>query len=178
MKSSYKVALGGMIMALCVLCMTATNLFPFASFALPALAGVLIIPLNLELGKKWALSVYAGTSLLCIFLSSDHTAIVSFIVLFGYYPILKEVIEKLRHPVLEWVLKMLTFNIAVGIGVLITLIFLGTQTLISEYGEFGKIGVLAFILACNVVFVLFDIALTRLITLIIYRFLPLLKKFK
>lgn len=178
MKTSYKVALGGMIMALCVLCMTATNLFPFASFALPAIAGVLIIPVNLELGKKWALSVYLGTALLCIFISSDHTAIVSFIVLFGYYPIIKEVIEKLRKPVLEWTLKMLLFNVAVGLGVLITLLFFGLDVLMAEYGEFGKIGILAFIAACNVVFVVFDIALTRLITLMIYRFLPLLKKVK
>ena len=178
MKSSYKVALGGMIMALSTLCMTATNLFPFASFALPAVAGALIIPLNLELGKKWAFAVYAGVSLLCIFISSDHTAIISFIALFGYYPIVKGVIEKMRKPVLEWVLKMLLFNAAVGIGILLTLLFFGIETLLSEYGEFGKIGISVFIAACNVVFVIFDIALTRMITLIIIRFLPLLKRFK
>ena len=178
MKTSYKVALGGMIMALCVLCMTATNLFPIASFALPAIAGCLIIPINLELGKKWALCVYLGTALLSIFISSDHTAIISFIVLFGHYPILKGIIERIRKPIIEWVLKMLLFNIAVGIGVLLTLLFFGMDILIAEYGEFGKIGIIAFWAVCNVVFAVFDIALTRMITLIIYRFLPLLKRFK
>lgn len=178
MKTSYKVALGGMIMALCVLCMTATNLFPIASFALPAIAGVLIIPVNLELGKKWALCVYLGTALLSIFISSDHTAIISFIVLFGYYPILKGVIERIRKPLIEWVLKMLLFNASVGVGVLLTLLFFGLDTLIAEYGELGKLGIVVFWAVCNVVFVVFDIALTRIITLIIYRFLPLFKRFK
>lgn len=178
MKTSYKVALGGMIMALCVLCMTATNLFPIASFALPAIAGTLIIPVNLELGKKWALCVYLGTALLSIFISSDHTAIVSFVVLFGYYPILKGVIEQIRKPLIEWVLKVLLFNVAVAVGILLTLLFFGLDVLIAEYGEFGKIGVALFWAACNVVFVVFDVALTRLITLIIYRFLPLFKRFK
>ena len=123
MKTSYKVALGGMIMALCTLCMTATNLIPIASFALPGVAGVLIIPVNLELGKKWALSVYLGTSLLSIFISSDHTAIVSFIALLGYYPILKGVIERIRNRALEWAIKMLTFNLAIALGAFITIIF-------------------------------------------------------
>ena len=178
MKTSYKVALGGMIMALSVLCMTATNLFPIASFALPAIAGCLIIPVNLELGKKWALCVYIGVALLSIFISSDHTAIISFIVLFGYYPILKGVIERIRKPIIEWFLKMLVFNVAVGVGVLLTLVFFGLDVLIAEYSGFGKLGIIAFWAVCNVVFVVFDIALTRMITLIIYRFLPLFKRFK
>lgn len=178
MRVSYKVALSGMVMALSVLCMTATTLFPFASFALPALAGVLLIPLNLELGKKWAFLVYIGVSILSFFISSDHTAVISFLALFGYYPIIKGVIEKIRHPFIEWVLKMLLFNAAIAVGVLLTIAFFGMDILLSEYSEFGKIGLGIFILACNVAFIIFDFALTRLITLIILRLLPLLKKLK
>ena len=178
MKTSYKVALGGMIMALCTLCMTATNLIPIASFALPGVAGVLIIPVNLELGKKWALSVYLGTALLSIFISSDHTAVISFIALLGYYPILKEVIDRLKSRVLKWALKMLIFNLSIALGALITIIFLGLDILIAEYGEFGAIGLPIYIAVCNIVFVVYDVALTRITALIIYRFIPLLKKFR
>lgn len=178
MRTSYKVSLGGMIMALSTLCMTATNLFPAASFALPAIAGFLIIPVNLELGKKWAFSVYVGVSLLSIFISSDHTAIISFVAFFGYYPIVKGIIEKLRRSVLEWIIKILLLNCAILVGILITLAFFGFEMLLLEYGEFGKIGILVYILCLNGAFVLFDIALTRMITLIILKFIPLLKKIK
>ena len=84
MRPSYRVALGAMVMALATLFMMATTIFPFASFAFPAIAGVLLIVLNLEFGKKWALLVYLGVALLSFFVSSDHTAVISFVVFFGY----------------------------------------------------------------------------------------------
>lgn len=178
MRTSYKVALGGMIMALSTICMAATTLFPAASFALPALAGILLIVINLELSGKWAISVYIGVSLLSIFLCSDYLAVISFIALLGYYPIAKGAIERLRRPVLEWILKILLLNIAILIGVLITLLFLGSGALLAEYGEFGLVGIIIYILALNGAFILYDILLTRMVTLIIKKFLPLLKKIK
>ncbi len=178
MRKSYKVALGGIIMALSTLCMAATSLFPAASFALPAAAGVLLIVLNIELGSKWAVSVYVGVSLLSLFLSSDYLAVVSFIALLGYYPIVKESIERLRRPVLEWILKIILLNVTILIGSLITLLFLGSGALMAEYGEFGLVGIIIYILGLNGAFVIYDIALTRIVTLIILKFIPLLKKIK
>lgn len=177
MKKSYKVALGGLIMALCLVIMAFTTIVPIASFALPAVAGVALIILNLEFGKGWAFLVYIGVAFLNFFISSDHTAIISFAVLLGYYPILKGVIEGLRKTVLEWVIKMSTFNFAILIGVLLTVLIFGKEILIAEYSEFGKLGIGLFILVCNTVFVIYDLALTKVITFIIIRFLPLLKRF-
>ena len=178
MKASYKIALGAVFMALSAIFMMATSVIPIASFAFPAIAGALLIVINVELGRKWALLVYAGVSLLSLFLSSDHTAVVSFIVFFGYYPIVKGIIEKCRKPVLEWVLKMLLFNAAIAVGVLLTILLFGMDILLMEYSEFGKAGLGIFILACEVIFVVFDIALTRLITLLIYRILPKMRRLR
>ena len=178
MKPSYKIALGAVFMALSAIFMMATSVIPIASFAFPAIAGALLIVINVELGRKWALLVYVGVSLLSLFLSSDHTAVVSFIVFFGYYPILKGLIERCRKPVLEWVLKMLLFNAAIAVGVLLTILLFGMDILLMEYSEFGKAGLGIFILACEVIFVVFDIALTRLITLLIYRILPKMRRLR
>ena len=178
MKTTYKIALGALIMALCCLFMMATTIFPFASFAFPAIAGVLLIYLNLEFGKGWALLVYFGVSLLSFILSSNHTAVISFLVFFGYYPILKGVIENIRKPVLEWVLKMLIFNLAIVVGVFLTILIFGKELLLMEYSEFGKTGLIAFIGACEVVFVIFDLALTRLIGFAVKYILPRLKKLR
>jgi len=179
MKSkAYKIALGAIIMALCCIFMLATTVFPFASFAFPAIAGVLLIFLNIEFGKGWALLVYAGVALLSFILSSDHTAVISFAVFFGYYPILKGVIENLRKPVLEWLIKILTFNLAILVGVFLTILLFGKEILLMEYSQFGKAGLIAFIGACEVVFVVFDIALTRLISFAVNYILPRFKKLK
>lgn len=178
MKSSYKVALGAVFMALSTIFMMATSVIPIASFAFPAIAGALLIVINLEVGRKWALLVYAGVSLLSLFLSSDHTAVISFIVFFGYYPIIKGVIENCRKRWLEWTLKMLIFNVAILVGVLLTILLFGLDILLAEYSEFGKIGLGVFILACEVVFVVFDIALTRLISLLIYKVMPKLRRMR
>ncbi len=178
MKKSYKIALGGLIMALSVIIMSLTTLIPIGSFAFPAIAGVLLVILSLELNKKWAFLVYIGVSLLSIFVSSDHTAIISYIVLFGYYPILKEVIEKIRKPLLEWIIKYAVFNAAILLGIGLTVFFFGFELLAAEYAGFGTIGIIAFYLGCNAVFAIFDIALTRVITFFIIKLLPLFRKLK
>ncbi|MBQ8869260.1 MAG: hypothetical protein IJ027_06065 [Oscillospiraceae bacterium] len=178
MKASYKIALGAVFMALSTIFMLATSVFPFASFAFPAIAGALLIVINLEIGRKWALLVYAGVSLLSLFVSSDHTAVISFIVFFGYYPVIKGVIEKCRKRWLEWILKLLLFNAAILVGVLLTILLFGLDILLAEYSEFGKIGLGLFVLACEVVFVVFDVALTRLITLLIYKVMPKLRRLR
>lgn len=176
MKVSYKVALGAIFMALCTIIMASTSIFPFGSFAFPGVAGVLLVIISLELNKKWALTVYLGVLLLSIFLTGDHTAIISFAVLFGYYPILKEIIEKIRKPLIEWIIKIVVFNVAVIVGVGLTILFFGLETLLSEYSGFGTIGIIIFYFICNIVFVVYDLALSRLITFFIIKVLPMLKK--
>lgn len=54
MKNTYKIALGGMITALSVLLMFLTGLFPMATYALPAIAGVLLISAVIEIGSGYA----------------------------------------------------------------------------------------------------------------------------
>ena len=178
MRASYKVALGGICMALSLLVMSATAIIPVASFAFPALAGALLIPINLRLGKKWGLLVYLGVSLLSFFISPDHTATISFLVLFGYYPSLKSVIERLKSRVLEWILKMLLFNASIAVGAGLSVLLFGIEYLMGEYAEFTTPFLIGFIAACNVVFVIFDVALTRVITAMIYKLMPLFDKIK
>lgn len=168
-------------MALAIVLMTGTAIIPILSFALPAFAGMMMIPLNLEFGRKWAALVYIGISFLSFFVTPDHTATISFAVLFGYYPILKGTIESLRKRVLEWILKMLVFNIAIAVGAAVTIVFFGLDYLVAEYSEFSSWGIwaiFAFTLFCEAAFVLYDFALSRIVTLIILKFMPLFSKIK
>ncbi len=181
MKVSFKVALGGICMALAIVLMTGTAIIPILSFALPAFAGMMMIPINLQFGRKWAILVYIGVSFLSFFVTPDHTATISFAVLFGYYPILKGAIESMRKKALEWVLKMLVFNLAVALGAAATIALFGLDYLIAEYSEFSAWGMWAiciFALFCEGAFVLYDFALSKIVTLVILKFMPLFNKIK
>ena len=84
--------MGGLLAALSLVCMLLT-IFPFADYALPALAGVLLIPIVLESGVKWGFMVYAVVGILNAILTPSLEAKVLFIAFFGYYPVLKALIE-------------------------------------------------------------------------------------
>ena len=158
MRNTGKVALGGLISALSVTCMFLTTLFPFATYSLPAIAGVLLIVIVIELGKRWALLVYMVVGLLSLFIVPDMEAKLLFLLFFGYYPILKAVLEKgLSNRLYQWFLKILIFNAAaIGAYLLATFVFL----LPVDLSLFGISLPIIFLLAGNVVFIIYDFAVT------------------
>ena len=92
-KNSYRVALGGLITALSILFLLMTGFIPFGTYALPTLAGAVLVAIVIEFGSKTALLTYMAVSLLAIFITPDREAALLFIMFFGYYPILKEKLE-------------------------------------------------------------------------------------
>jgi hypothetical protein len=96
-KSSTRIALGGISAALCLVVMMTTALMPFATYALPALAGILLIPIAFELGCNTAWITYIAVAILSILIVPDKEAALMFISFFGYYPILKIYIDKLKN---------------------------------------------------------------------------------
>ena len=52
MKKSEQVALCGVVAALCTLLMFMTGMFPFSTYALPALAGLLMVTVAVEIMKE------------------------------------------------------------------------------------------------------------------------------
>ena len=89
MKQSSKTALGGVVSALSVTLMLMTAVIPFMTYALPLLAGALLILMVIEINKRWAFIVYVAVSLLAVLVVPDKEAAVFYIAFFGYYPIIK-----------------------------------------------------------------------------------------
>ncbi len=178
-KKTYSTALGGMVAALAVVLMFFTGVFPFATYALPALAGLLMVVIVIDFDIKWALSVYAAVSILSLLITPDREAAIMFIAFFGYYPILKSVYEKIKSRIIEWVLKILTFNVAV-VGAYYAIVnFFGMPDIMSEIEEMGKYGLWIFLGLANITFLIYDIAITKIITLYLNWFKPkILRKFK
>ncbi len=172
MTKSKQVAAGGIAASLCLLLMFLTGLFPFATYALPAAAGTLLIVVVLECGRATAVMAYVSVSLLSLFITPDKEAAMVFLVFFGYYPILKGMIEKLRNRPLELVIKFLLFNGSVVSSYLIAANLLGMGYLLEGVYDYGRYGIYALLLAANLMFSCFDRALTGLISAYIYHFRP------
>lgn len=162
-KTSFKVSLGGIITALSLILLVGTGIIPIATYALPGLAGALIICIVIELGYKWAFSVFAATALLSLLLTPDREAALLYLFFFGHYPIIKSLIEHIKNRVVEWVLKLSVFNLCVfGCYAIIFYVF-QMQYVIDSFKEFGQYALPIFLVAGNLTFVLYDFALSSII---------------
>ncbi|MBR3920974.1 MAG: hypothetical protein IKJ47_03460, partial [Oscillospiraceae bacterium] len=111
-KISYKVALGGVLAAVALLVMFTTGLAPFLTYVAPMFAGMLAIMMMVEVSYGWATLTYAAVAILCVLITPDREAAFLYIFFFGYYPIVKGLIEKVKTGVLRWLLKFAVFNVS------------------------------------------------------------------
>lgn len=162
MSKTFRIAFGGIISALCIVLLLCTGLFPFATVALPAVAGVMMIPVVVELGAKWAYLVYAVVAAVSFFVTPEPAAMLMFVFFFGYYPIVKSSIERIHKNMLEWAMKFLIVNAALIVLFLLARWIFGLAAVLPDIRVFGKFTFLVFWLAANAVFLVYDLALTRL----------------
>ena len=158
MKQNVKITLCGIVTALSVVFMM-LSYFPYFTYAVPAITGLLTMMLVVEINVKWAFGAYLAASVL-IFLFAEPESKLMYICLFGYYPILKALIEKIGRAALEWPLKLAVFNAAV-ILIYCTLAKLFGISL-EDFSALGKYGAFIFLAFGNLVFVFYDIAVSRL----------------
>ena len=172
MGKTFRIAFGGMVAALCIVLLLCTGLFPFATVALPAVAGVLMVPVVVELGVKWGYLVYIVVAAVSFFVTPEPSAMLMFVFFFGYYPVVKASIERIRKNMLEWALKFLIVNAALIVLFLLARSIFGLEQILPDIKIFGKFTFLVFWLAVNAVFLIYDLALTRLIGGYIHWFKP------
>lgn len=160
MKQSSKTAVCAMVAALSVVVMMLT-VIPIMTYTAPAFAGLLLIIVVIEIDKRWAVGVYVAVSVLGLLIAADKEAAVMYLAFFGYYPILKAVLESHLPRWAETVLKFLIFNVAM-IGCYFVLIKVFGMPM-DDMNELGKYGPLILLGMGNVVFLLYDYALTKLV---------------
>ena len=173
MKKTKLIALSGIIAAASVVVMLVAY-FPSLTYAMPAISGCLLVFLVFEAGKKHAFLVYLVVAALSFFICEKEAAL-SYILFFGYYPILKAILEGIPSRVLEWIAKFSIFNIAfAGVFWLGTTVF-GLDT--SEMGAFGKYTIAVFFVSANIMFLAYDICLSKLIVLYLRRYREKIRKY-
>ena len=161
LKRSMKVALSGVFTALSLVILFLTGVAPMATIALPATAGCLLIPVVVEAGLPWAFGVYGSTGLLSLFLAPDREAMLIYLLFFGYYPALFALLGRIGNKALRWVAKLLVFNAAIALDVVLSVYVLGVPW--ESFFTFGPITPVILLLLANAVFVVYDLALDGLI---------------
>ena len=170
-KTSY-ITFCAVISALSVALMM-TSYFPYLTYAIPALSGALIIMPLVEIGKKYSLFTYLVSAVL-VFIFAEAEAKLMYITFFGYYPLLKSVLERIKSRFIEYALKFICFNGA------ITVVYLGLASLFGiekdSFGQFGEWGVAVLYIMGNIAFILYDMCLTKLCGYYMYRLHTKIKK--
>ncbi len=169
--SAKKIAMCAMLSALGVIFLSLGSLVEVLYISMAVLASLLCIFAVIEYGKGAPWMIYAVTSTLALILPlPSKTPVLFYAAFFGFYPILKEKFEK-RKKLLSWILKEITFNVCFAIiGAAIVFLF-GLE----DTTFFNPFMIAVTVALAEVAFVLYDIVLTRLITIYLVK---LRKRFK
>ena len=165
-----KIAFCGIATALSLVILVLT-VIPVTEISLAALAGIIGIPVVIEVGRKYGLLVYACVSVLSLILIPTLEGKALYVAFFGYYPVLKAALENRRlHRTLEWVVKFAVFNVAV---VLAYLVMLTAFHLDSDAFSIGGVSLpWVFLLLGNAVFFVYDRCLSGLISRYVIHWQP------
>lgn len=171
-KVSYRVALGGIVSALCLLCMFLAGIMPLFYLILPMAAGMLLMIIAEEVSVDWAWLTYLAVDILSLLITADKESALVFIMLFGHYPMVRLMIEKLKFKPLKYILKGLIFNVCAVSFFLVTVFIFGIDQMMTDMEELGQFGGAVFLILGNIVFWLYDFNLGAIYVLYLKQLLP------
>ena len=121
-------------------------------------AGLLMIILVEEVSVGWAWLTYLAVSLLSLMVTFDKEAALMFILFFGYYPMLRLNLEKIKAKPLKTVCKFAVFNLFLAADYLMTVYVLGLPT----FDDTGPVMFVILFVSFNLVFFFYDRVLARM----------------
>lgn len=173
---SYRVALGGIVSALCLVTMFLAGVLPALYLLLPGIAGILLMIIAAEVNTGWAFLTYLAVGLLSMFITFDKEAALIFIMFFGHYPILRFYIQKINIKPIRLAVKLLLFNICIIAFFYVTVYIFGLKEMLEEFDDLGKYGAYIMLGISNLVFLFYDFDLNYMYRLYRSRLMPKFRK--
>ncbi len=171
---SSKIALCGILTALSVAAMIVAGFMGILTYAAPMIAGgVLIVPVR-QYGTGTALTMFAAVSLLGLMLIPDKEMALFYLLLFGHYPVIQPLLNRINKKPPRVLVKALVFNCGAVLSVLLAKLIFAVPVFDSDKPVW--ILAAAYLIAANVCFALYDRALLGFYTLYDVRIGPLLNK--
>lgn len=132
----------------------------------PTCAGLVLVWAVEELGELTSLGIYLASSVLAFFLSGNKEPALLYILFFGYYPILRDLlIKKVKIKALAWVIKFIVFNGTMVLAYFILIYVFGMP--LEDLQGLGKYGIYILLASGNILLVILDFCIGRL--LLLYR---------
>ena len=174
-KQTRRIAVSGMMVALATAILLLGGVIPAATFTGPALAGIVLIPVLAEGGRRMALGAWIAVSALSLMLCADKEAALLFAFL-GWYPAVKWSLEAKLPGWRGLVVKLLLWNACAGAMAALIFFVLRMDQVIAEYREMSQVMLIAFILLANVTLILYDRLLNVMAVLYLKKLRPKLFK--
>ena len=158
-KSSFdkRIVVAGAFVALSIIILYLGCAIEVLDLTMSAMVSLLVVVIVIEMGYKYAWMTYIATSILSIILLPQKTPAIFYTCFMGFYPIIKSYIERIKTALGRWSVKIIIGNMAIG------LMFLLMSYFVPDEFETGTLLIVTYVLAI-LAFVMYDIALTKLIT--------------
>ncbi len=172
-KSSFdqRVVICGVLVALSVIILYLGCAIEVLDLTLSAVVSLLVVVIVIEMGHRYAWLAYVATSILALIILPQKTPAIFYACFMGFYPIIKSYVERLKSSLIQWVIKIATGSAALALMLLLISVFVPDEfetgfVVISTYA----LGMLAF--------VMYDIALSKLITVYFVKIRDRIKIYK
>ena len=126
---SQKIALCGMLGALSVVLLLLGSALQIGTYAAPMLAAFLLIPVLEEYGTRYALTLYVCVAILAVLFVPETELALFYVLVMGYYPVLRVKLNGVKSTLLRWVLKFAVFNAGTVLVYLLLFALLGPAVL-------------------------------------------------
>jgi riboflavin transporter FmnP len=155
---------GALLAAISFVLLTAASLLPSGRLALTAAAGIPVGVAVMRYDLRAGVLTWLISSLLCLIFLPQKAAAILYFMAFGSYPLVKSLCEHRPRRVGEWALKILFCNL-----ILFLLVWLAPVALGLAVGQTASPLWLLVWIGVNAVFVVYDVALTRLFAFLYHR---------
>ena len=161
-RRAFRVAFCGVMAGLMAALMLLGTLIPLSTYLCPMLAGALVIPVVWELGEGSGWLLYLAVSALSMILAPDKEAALLYVLLLGWYPVLRPRLMHISKRPLRIAVKLILFNAAVCAVYALLLFVFVSPDLQAEAAEWTALFLAGMLFLGNVMFLVYDLLLARL----------------
>lgn len=166
-----EITLGGVLIALSLLILYSASILHISTISILTISSAIVPICIIRSDIKTATLVFVATSIISFYIIPINIWLL-YILIFGGYGIVKYLIERMRKEILENIFKFIYSNIIFSLSIMLAKILLGTDIIvvfsntIGEYIKFNGpvIPTIGLYIFWQLVFFLFDYALTLIIT--------------
>ncbi|MBQ8080447.1 MAG: hypothetical protein IJ240_00965 [Clostridia bacterium] len=154
-RQSVRMAYCGMAAGLSVVIMLLGGVIPAATYAVPMLCGLMLLPILLEFDARSAWITYFVVAALALILGFDKEA-AFFYIFMGYYPIVKWRLDRIRRKGLRLAAKIGLFTAAITAMYALLLFVFPIEALREEFAGLGTAMTVVFVAVHVLSMLLYD----------------------